>query len=186
MTDHQPLDTGLELDGVLRPHPVLPAATVALIPSDCIQNHAANLHQLADGAIGCVWFGGTQEGIADISIWFSRLAPGASAWSPPRKLSDDATRSEQNPILFTAPDGKLWLIWTAQISGRQDTAFVRCRVSEDNGQNWGEIGTLIDAPGTFVRQPMIVREDGAWMLPIFLCRTNPGIAWVYKNLAFAC
>ncbi|SOC07685.1 predicted neuraminidase [Rhodobacter sp. JA431] len=178
MTDQQPLDPAPALDGVLRAHPDLPGATVALIPSECIQNHAANLHQLADGAIGCVWFGGTQEGIADISIWFSRLAPGATCWTNPVKLSDDPTRSEQNPILFTAPDGKLWLIWTAQFSGRQDTSFVRFRISEDNGATWGPIEVLIDTPGTFVRQPVIVREDGAWMLPVFLCRTEPGIAWV--------
>ena len=30
-------------------------------------------------------------------------------------------------MLFPAPDGTLWLIYTAQISGNQDTAVVRCR-----------------------------------------------------------
>ncbi|MCM2293903.1 exo-alpha-sialidase [Allorhizobium sp. BGMRC 0089] len=178
MTEPTHTDENPAIDGVLRPHPFIQNATVALLPSDCVQNHAANLHLLANGDIACVWFGGTQEGIADISIWFSRLEQGANQWSKPEKLSDDPTRSEQNPILFTAPDASLWLIWTAQISGRQDTAFVRYRISKDNGMSWGPIGTLIDEPGTFVRQPLVVRQDGGWMLPVFLCRTEPGIAWV--------
>ena len=41
-----------------------------------MQNHAANLTVLPGGDLGCVWFGGTQEGVADICVWFSRLAPG--------------------------------------------------------------------------------------------------------------
>ncbi|MBE7202311.1 MAG: glycosyl hydrolase, partial [Parafilimonas terrae] len=31
----------------------------AFIPSPCVQNHAANLMPLANGDLGCVWFGGT-------------------------------------------------------------------------------------------------------------------------------
>jgi predicted neuraminidase len=54
------------------------------------------------------------------------------------RLSDDPTRSEQNPLLFPAPDGKLWLLWTAQISGRQDTAIVRRHISADQGRSWTE------------------------------------------------
>ena len=51
------------------------------------------------------------------------------------------------------PDGRLWLLFTAQRFGNQDTAIVRYRTSEDGGRSWNEIGTLIDRPGTFVRQP---------------------------------
>lgn len=148
------------------------------IPAVCVQNHAANLMPLPGGDLGCVWFGGTQEGIADISIYFSRLTEGGASWTPPVKLSDDAARSEQNPILFPAPGGKLWLLWTAQKSGNQDTAIVRYRLSEDHGMNWGPIGTLFDTPGTFVRQPVLVLDNGEWLLPVFHCRTGPGEKWV--------
>jgi len=154
-----------------------PARQVADLPAPCVQSHAANLARLPDGDLGCVWFGGTQEGVADISIWFSRLARGAARWSEPMRLSDDATRSEQNPILFVAPDGKLWLLHTAQKSGHQDTAFVRCRVSGDGGRTFGPVRTLIATPGTFVRQPPVVLANGDWLLPVFRCRTQPGVAW---------
>ena len=151
------------------------------IPAVCVQNHAANLMPLTNGDIGCVWFGGTQEGIADISIYFSRLTKDAAGWTTPVKLSDDLTRSEQNPILFPAPDGKLWLLYTAQKSGNQDTAIVRYRVSDDNGETWGPIGTLFEKAGTFVRQPVVVLDNGDWLIPVFYCRTTPGDKWVGNN-----
>jgi predicted neuraminidase len=152
----------------------------AFIPSPCVQNHAANLMPLANGDLGCVWFGGTQEGMADISVYFSRIASGATQWSAAEKLSDDPTRSEQNPVLFPAPDGMLWLMWTAQISGNQDTAFVRRRLSRDNGRSWGPIETLFSAQkghGTFIRQPIVVLDNGDWLLPVFFCRSSPGRKW---------
>ncbi|AET58792.1 hypothetical protein HPL003_10155 [Paenibacillus terrae HPL-003] len=149
----------------------------AFIPSDAVQNHAANLLPLDNGDLLCVWFAGTQEGIPDISIYLSRLNKGAEEWMEPVKLSDDPTRSEQNPVLFSAPDGKLWLLYTAQKSGNQDTAIIRYRISEDEGYTWGDIGTLFDTPGTFIRQPITVLDNGDWLLPIWYCYTNPGEKW---------
>ncbi len=165
------------MDGTASAGALAPVHEDHFIPTPCVQNHAAFLHMLPDGDLGCVWFGGTQEGVPDISVHFSRLKPGEAGWTEAVKLSDDPTRSEQNPLLFTAPDGKLWLLWTAQVSGYQDTAIVRHRISADGGASWGAIGTLIDRPGTFIRQPVIVMRDGAWLLPAWRCPTPPAGAW---------
>ena len=165
-------------DGVIRQHQQDPKLASAMLPSGCPQNHAANLLPLPDGTLMCVWFGGSQEGKADISVWGSRLAPGATTWSEAIKLSDDPERSEQNPVLFQAPDGVLWLLWTAQHAGNQDTAIVRYRQSHDGGKHWGAIATLLDEPGTFIRQPITVMPNGNWLLPVFYCRTRPGEKWV--------
>jgi predicted neuraminidase len=158
-----------------------PRRIEADLPAPCVQSHAANLMPLPNGDLGCVWFGGTEEGGADISIFFSRLAKGSDTWSTPVQLSDDATRSEQNPILFPAPDGWLWLIHTAQKSGNQDTAFVRCRISADAGHTWGPAQTLFPGPGVFVRQPVVVQDNGDWLIGIFRCRTEPGRKWSGDN-----
>lgn len=165
-------------DGVIRQHQQDPHLAWAMLPSGCPQNHAANLLPLPDGTLLCVWFGGSQEGKADISVWGARLAPGAATWSEATKLSDDPQRSEQNPVLFQAPDGVLWLLWTAQHAGNQDTAIVRYRQSRDGGKHWGAIATLLDEPGTFIRQPISVMPNGNWLLPVFYCRTRPGEKWV--------
>ncbi|WBV45178.1 exo-alpha-sialidase [Pseudoroseomonas cervicalis] len=167
--------------GLVRPAPEDPARLEAYIPPATVQSHAANLTPLPDGSLGCVWFGGTQEGVPDICAWFSRLDPGAERWSAPVRLSEDATRSEQNPLLFPAPDGTLWLIWTAQISGNQDTAIVRKRVSHDMGRSWGPVETLFGPRpegGTFMRQPVVVLDNGDWLLPIWVCKSTPGKKWV--------
>jgi len=162
----------------LRTHPEDPDREVADLPSACVQAHAANLMVLHDGTLACVWFGGSMEGRSDISVYMARLDAGARRWSEPTRLSNDAERSEQNPILFPVPGGPLWLLHTAQLSGNQDTAIVRRRVSHDNGKSWGETETLADAPaGTFVRQPIHVHTDGTWLLPIFECRVLPGQKW---------
>lgn len=150
----------------------------AFLPTPYAQNHAANLHELADGTLLCTWFAGTQEGMADIFVLLSRRDPQTGVWSEPQKLSQDDTRSEQNPILFQAPAGPLWLIWTAQVSGNQETALVRRRLSQDQGESWGPVETLFDEPGTFVRQPPVVLDNGEWLLPVWYCITRPGEKWV--------
>jgi predicted neuraminidase len=156
-------------------------ADFAYLPAPTVQSHAANLLTLPDGRLGCVWFGGTQEGVPDISIWFSALEPASSQWSEPEQLSNDSTRSEQNPILFTAPDESIWLLYTAQKAGNQDTAEVRRRISTDSGRTWGEVETLFPANetgGVFVRQLPVVLPSGRLMVPIFRCITVPGEKWV--------
>ena len=167
-------------DGVTRKVAGDPERFDAFIPSPCVQNHAANLMELANGDLACVWFGGTQEGMSDISVYFSRLARGATQWSKAEKLSDDSARSEQNPVLFPAPDGTLWLMWTAQLAGNQDTALIRRRISRDNGKSWGSIETLFPETrgrGTFIRQPIVVLDNGDWLLPVFYCHSTPGKKW---------
>ncbi|MEU6039843.1 exo-alpha-sialidase [Actinomadura sp. NPDC047616] len=149
------------------------------LPVPAVQNHAANLTVLPSGEVGCVWFGGTQEGMSDISVWFSLLS--GSSWSEPVRLSDDPARSEQNPLLFPTPSGDLWLLYTAQHFGNQDTAEVRLRVSADGGVTWSPPRTLFpssDAGGVFIRQPVEVLPSGRWLLPIFRCPRTPGARWV--------
>ncbi len=165
-------------DGVVK---TADGADFAYLPAPTVQSHAANLLTLPDGRLGCVWFGGTQEGVPDISIWFSALEPGSSQWSAPEQLSDDSARSEQNPILFTNTDGALWLLYTAQKAGNQDTAEVRRRISLDSGRTWGDVETLFAANetgGVFVRQLPVVLPSGRLIIPIFRCITTPGEKWV--------
>jgi predicted neuraminidase len=177
MLDTLSQDVSARMDGVLRSRAGRPGEREAFLPSPSPQNHAANLMTLGDGALGCVWFGGTQEGMADISVHMARLEPGAESWSEAVRLVDDPTRSEQNPILFPTPSDELWLLYTSQKSGNQDTAIVRRRVSRDHGRTWSEPDTMIADPGTFVRQPVQVGANGDWLLGAFLCRTPAGVKW---------
>lgn len=159
-----------------------PGREEAFLPSPKIQNHAAFLSRLPDGALICAWFGGTLEGKSDISIHASILLPGASVWGPARALSCDPAHSEQNPVIFTAPDGQLWLFHTAQPSGNQDECRIRMvplsRDAADPTMISNGEGRFLDLPrGCFIRGPLVVRDDGAWVLPIFRCVQRPGQKW---------
>jgi len=165
------------MDGLLRPHLTESDRTEAMLPSPCVQNHAANLCWLPDGTLACVWFGGTMEGMGDISVWMSRLPADADHWTPAERLSDRADRSEQNPILFVAPDGEVWLFHTSQPGGRQDACEIHFRRSQDGGATFGDPRRLGDFTGVFVRQPPCIGPNGEWLLPGFRCVTPPEGRW---------
>ena len=166
-------------DGVLRPRDG--GGTTAFLPTTTVQSHAANLAWLPRGDLACVWFGGTQEGVADINIYLSTLPSGGQTWGEPVRLSNDPSRSEQNPVLFTATPQQVWLLYTAQLAGHQDTSEVRRRVSRDGGYTWAEPTVLFPATargGVFVRQPPIRLATGRILVPVFNCLSVPGGDWV--------
>lgn len=72
----------------------------ALISNQFDSVHAADLLELENGDLLACWFAGSNEGNADISIAVSRLKAGESKWSMGEIVSDDPSRSEQNPSLF--------------------------------------------------------------------------------------
>lgn len=150
------------------------------IPAATVQCHASHLLELPDKTLLCVWFGGTQEGCSDISIYLSRLEHGSTSWAKPVRVSSDPDRSEQNPVLFREPTtSRIWLFHTAQPAGNQDEALIIARVSEDDARTWLEPFEPFDGKkGAFIRQPMVVLPDGTWVLPIFYCHTPPGFRWV--------
>jgi predicted neuraminidase len=150
------------MDGQLRT--VEGGRGVAVLPSPCVQNHAAFLARHPQQGLSCVWFAGGLEGKADICIHLSHFDEAAGRWSPARRISDDPHRSEQNPIWFQPGDGRVLLFHTAQPGGDQDRCVVRMR----------EIGREPrDLPlprGSFIRAAPQIRPDGAWLHPDLGCR----------------
>ncbi len=152
----------------------------AFLASPVVHNHAAFLEWLPDGTLACAWFAGTLEGRSDIFVHLATLAPGADRWSGADRVSDDESRSEQNPVIFVDPaDGAIDLIHTAQPGGRQEDCEVLFRALERTGAGLrpGSVRTLDLPRGSFVRSPLVIRDDGAWMLPLFLCKVQAGARW---------
>ena len=140
--------------------------------------HAADLLELPDGDLLACWFAGSDEGNADISIAVSRLKAGESRWSVGEIVSDDPSRSEQNPSLFAAPNGEIWLMYTAQTSRTSDdnpnfnlqyTAEIRRKISKDNGYTWGPTETMFARPGSFCRQKIQILSNGRWVFGNWIC-----------------
>ena len=160
----------------------------AFIPPMARSNHAPNMAALPSGDLLCVWFAGSSEGAGDIRIAMSRLGARAAQWTPPVWVSQDESRSEQNPILFPSPAGALWLLYTAQETRgcspqewaqqvaagtaeggytMQWTAEIRRRISLDGGRTWGPVEVFSSAPGSFCRQPLVALSNGHWLLPMY-------------------
>ena len=145
----------------------------ALLPSPSVQNHAAFLARNGD-RLTCLWFGGSLEGKADISIHRATLGEGGrgeDGWGEAERLSDDPALSEQNPVQFEAPDGRTLIFHTAQPGGDQDSCIIRMREA-------GSAPSTLPLPsGTFIRGPIHARADSAWLLPLFRCVSRPGQRW---------
>ncbi len=150
----------------------------ALIPNPFTSCHAADLLELPNGDVLCCWFAGSDEGNADISIALSRLNAGESQWTTPVIISDDSTRSEQNPSLFLAPNGEVWVMYTAQTArtpetpvnfNLQYTAEIRRKISTDNGYTWGKTEAMFTRSGSFCRQKIQVLSSGRWIFGNWIC-----------------
>ncbi len=159
-------------DGRLRPSPIegmKQAYLTPIFPSA----HAANLLELKNGDLLCFWFSGTWEGESDVAIVMSRLAKGSPQWTRPQVVDHHTGESYQNPTPFQAPDGTVWLIHTTQGAGQgQANAKVLVTKSKDNGHTWSAPSVLFDKPGAFVRDPILVLDDGTWMLPMYFTPTK--------------
>ena len=118
----------------------------SLIPNLWKSCHAPDLLELENGDLLCCWFAGSREGNADISIAVARLPADAEQWEQPVIVSDDPTRSEQNPSLFQNP-----------------------KISRDGGRTWGPTEAVFTRPGSFCRQKIQVLSNGRWIFNNFIC-----------------
>lgn len=131
-------------------------------------SHASSLLPLRNGDLLCFWFSGTWEGDSGVGIVMSRLAAGSSQWATPVLLDQHAGESYQNPVGFQAPDSTIWLLHTTQPAGKGEAqSRVLVLRSTDNGRTWSKPSVLMDTPGSFIRNPMLIMPNGDWMLPMY-------------------
>lgn len=160
-------EIGSPLDGKLRKAGSSDTSE-AYLPVIRHSSHAANLLVLRNGDVLCFWFTGTAEGESGVGIVASRLPRGSSQWSKPLLIDSKQGESFQNPVPFQAPDGTLWLLHTTQPAGQgQAGAQVLVLRSRDNGHTWSKPQMLFNAPGAFIRNPLVLMPDGGWMLPMY-------------------
>jgi predicted neuraminidase len=73
--------------------------------------HAATLTALPNGDLLAAWYAGSREAASDVAIYGARLSQGSVVWSEPFMLANTPGHPEGNPVLFTAPDGGVWLFY---------------------------------------------------------------------------
>jgi predicted neuraminidase len=141
--------------------------TEAYLPVLYPSSHAANLLQLKNGDLLCVWFAGSWEGKSQVGIVISRLAKGSHQWGETKLIDRREGESFQNPVVFEAPDGTVHVFHTTQKAdaGEANSAVLHV-VSKDRGVTWTKPEVLFGKGGSFTRHPLVVMPDGAWLLPM--------------------
>lgn len=161
---------GLTPDGTIFKNEEMNVLEAVLSPGKWKTSHAPSLLELPNGDMLCAWFAGTFEGATDISIIVARLSKESNKWEEPIQVSKDPNRSEQNPSLFLAPSGEIWLVYTAQLArvegkdNMQFTSVIKRQKSNDLGKTWTEPDVLFEKPGSFCRQPIQILSNGRFIV----------------------
>lgn len=142
--------------------------------------HAPALAELSDGSIMSVWYGGTREGSADVSLYASVLAAGDDAWSPPRELISRQEladglgmhiRKLGNAVLLSDGEQKLWLFFVSTSVGGWSTSAINMMVSQDDGRTWRKPVRIVASPflnvSTLVKGHPFFYQDGTIGLPVY-------------------
>ncbi len=101
------------------------------------QVHASTLVETTSGRLLAAWFGGTEEGHSDVSIWLAGYENGR--WSPGVKVADgvqDAAKRYPtwNPVLFQPRDGPVMLFYKVGPNPREWWGMLI--TSADDGRTW--------------------------------------------------
>lgn len=142
--------------------------------------HSPSITTLPDGSLLAAWFTGSREGAGDVEIRGARKAPGATQWGPERTLvtrhlaqkgTGRLIRKLGNPVLGTAPDGRLWLFFVSVSLGGWATSNINAMYSDDLGATWSDPTRLHTSPflnlSTLVRMPPLFHADGSMGLPVY-------------------
>ena len=106
--------------------------------------HASTLVETREGLLAA-WFGGSDEGQPDVSIWSARHD--GARWLPPVLVADGRQPGGGrfpcwNPVLFQPSRGPLLLFYKVGPSPREWWGLVR--TSTDQGRTWSDAARLPD------------------------------------------
>lgn len=129
--------------------------------------HPAAITQLQNGDLYIAYYGGSGEYGDDTAVYGSRLPVGKTQWTPPEIIANTPNRGEGNPVVWQAPDGKVWLFYVNRYGDTWSNARVKVKISEDGAESWSDSFMLNFQEGTMVRGQPIVLNNGDYLLPMY-------------------
>jgi len=124
--------------------------------------HASTLIEIPPASLLAAWFGGTDEGRPDVTIWTARFNGGQ--WSKPVEVADGVDGDGKrypcwNPVLFRRPDGELLLFYKVGPSPSRWWGLLKR--SRDDGHTWTRAEQL--PVGIFgpIRNKPVLLKDGS-------------------------
>jgi predicted neuraminidase len=129
--------------------------------------HPASITQLANEDLYIAYYGGSGEYGEDTAVYGSRLKKGTLQWSYPEVIADTPDRGEGNPVVWQAPDGRVWLFYVNRYGATWSSARVKVKISDDGARTWSDSFMLSFEEGTMVRGQPIVLNSGEYLLPVY-------------------
>jgi len=129
--------------------------------------HPASITQLANGDLYISYYGGSGEYGDDTAVYGSRLKSGETQWSEPEIIANTPDRGEGNPVIWQAPDGRVWLFYVNRYGNTWSNARVKVKISDDGAKTWSDSFMLSFEEGTMVRGQPIVLNNGDYLLPVY-------------------
>ena len=130
-------------------------------------SHASSIIQLSDGDMFCAWYSGKNEGAKDVAVWASRYERKTNQWTPPYVLADTPKKPEGNPVLFAAPDGKVYLYFVTIEGFNWAMSSIKYIVSEDGGKNFGPVRIFRKKWGWMPRNHLVQLASGEILFPLY-------------------
>jgi predicted neuraminidase len=129
--------------------------------------HPASIAELANGDLFLAYYGGEGEYAVDTGVFGARLKKGAKRWTQPSRIAHDPFRSLGNPVVWQAPDGKVWLFYVVRWGDTWSTSRIQAKVSTDGAQTWSDSFVVSETEGMMVRSKPIVLSTGEYLLPVY-------------------
>ena len=130
--------------------------------------HASTIVELPGKQLLAAWFGGKDEGEADVGIWVSRRD--GKGWSPPVEAADGVESSDRrfpcwNPVLFRSAAGEVVLFYKVGPSPSRWWGMVKR--STDGGNTWSRAERLPDGVLGPIKNKPVLLKDG-----VLLCGSS--------------
>ena len=127
-------------------------------PAPFAECHASTILRLQNGEFMAAWFGGQKESTDDVGIWLVKGKPGN--WTDPVEVAKIREDAHWNPVLFQAPDGKIFLYF--KVGKKIPSWETWIKTSDDNGQTWSDAAELVKGDkggrGPVRNKPIITSE----------------------------
>ena len=124
--------------------------------------HASTIEETKEGLIAA-WFGGSDEGKPDVTIWTARH-DGTNWLAPTEVATGGQTNGTRhpcwNPVLFQAPDGPLLLFY--KVGPKPSNWWGMLMRSEDAGKTWSQPQRLPENISGPIRAKPVLLGDQLW------------------------
>jgi predicted neuraminidase len=130
-------------------------------------HHGSTIEELSSGELMAAWYSGAAEKATDVAIFASIMPADRSAWSAPAIIHDSPDESDGNPVLFEAPDHRLWLYYVTIEGTSWNDCPIRAKYSTDHGRTWSQPRFVREKKQWMTRNKPIVLSDGRILLPLY-------------------